>query len=64
MVKVVPAESGVLLQVTEHPDQPRRYFDLDNGVELQDYDEKHAIWLARYYTGIKDAPVRKVVVST
>ncbi len=61
MIKVVPAESGVLLQVTEHPDQPRRYFDLKSGLELQNYEEQYAIWLARYYTGLDSAPVREVV---
>lgn len=60
IVRMVPAESGVLLQITEHPEMPRRYFDLNNSVELPDYDEKHAIWLARYYTGLNNEPVAEV----
>ncbi len=60
MVKIVPAENGALLQVTEHNDQPRRYFDLDSGLERADYDQSHALWLARYYTGLTDAGVKDI----
>jgi hypothetical protein len=54
MAKIVPYEEGVILQVTEEEKSPRRYFDLKNQQELENYDEKYAIWLARYYTGLKD----------
>ncbi|MEZ5813512.1 MAG: hypothetical protein R3E13_02120 [Alphaproteobacteria bacterium] len=60
MVKVVPAEDGAVMQVTQHDDWPRRYFNLETGQELKGYDEQHAVWLARYYTGLKDAPVKEV----
>lgn len=60
MVKMVPAASGALLQVTEHNDQPRRYFDLSSSEELPGYDKQHAVWLARYYTGLKDTPIDSV----
>ena len=60
MVKIVPAENGALLQVTEHNDQPRRYFDLASGAERVDYDRQHALWLARYYTGLKDEAIKDV----
>ena len=59
-VKVVPAEEGVLLQVTEDPSRPRRYFQLESGAELFNYEEKHAIWLARYYAGLPKGTIRAV----
>ncbi|MHC8441788.1 MAG: hypothetical protein ACYYK0_06350 [Candidatus Eutrophobiaceae bacterium] len=64
MVKVVPAEKGPVLQVTEQSDAPRRYFDLSSGAELAGYDERHAIWLARYYTGLLETDVQSVAFQT
>lgn len=64
MVKVVPAEHGAVLQVTQHNDQPRRYFDLDTGKELTGYDETHARWLARYYTGLTGTPIKSVTFQS
>lgn len=49
-VRVVPTDGKNVLQITVSPEQPRRYFDLQNGNELQGYDAKHAQYLARYYT--------------
>jgi hypothetical protein len=60
VVKVVPAEEGVLLQVTEDSSRPRRYFKLESGEELPHYEEKYAIWLARYYAGLPNASIRAV----
>lgn len=60
MVKIVPSENGLVIQVTEHNDEPRRYFDLVSYKELENYDKEHAIWLARYYTGKKDANINSV----
>lgn len=64
IVKAVPSENGSLLQVTEDRDKARRYFTLPEGEELSDYDAKQAQWLARYYTGLKDAPIKEVVFQT
>lgn len=60
LVKVVPSETAPLLQITEDPRQPRRYFSLDTGTELPDYDERHAEWLARYYAGHPKTKIRSV----
>lgn len=60
MIKIVPAENGAVLQVTQHNDEPRRYFDLASGKELNNYDEIQARWLARYYTGLSDVPIKSV----
>lgn len=60
LVKVVPSESAPLLQITDDPLQPRRYFSLDTGKELAAYDERHAVWLARYYAGHPETQIRSV----
>jgi hypothetical protein len=64
MVKLVPSENGAVMQVTEHNDQPRRYFDVETGAELEGYDEQQAIWLARYYTGLQDTKVKDVTFQS
>ena len=60
VVKVVPTENGPLLQVTENHALPRRYFNLTSGEELLHYDQRQAVWLARYYSGKKEVPVRSI----
>lgn len=64
MVKIVPSVNGALLQVTESNSSPRRYFDIQNGNEIIDYDQAQAVWLARYYTGLKDATVKNIKFQT
>ena len=64
VVKVVQTEKGSLLQVTENHSNPRRYFDLTSGGEVPDYDQQHAVWLARYYSGTRKAPVRSITFQT
>lgn len=64
MVKVTPGQNGAILQVTENNDSPRRYFDLQSNQELEGYDKDQAVWLARYYTGLKDTEVSSVVFQT
>jgi len=49
VTKLLPSDNKIVLQVTEHNDQPRRYFDLNTQQELNNYDQQHAVWLARYY---------------
>ncbi len=63
-VKLVASEGGTLLQVTETQDAPRRYFRLSDGRELPGHDRAQAIWLARHYAGVPDAPVRAVAWVT
>ncbi len=64
MLKVIPSEKSAVLQVTEKDDAPRRYFDLSSGEELFDHDAQHAIWLARYYTGLHEADMQNVTFQT
>ena len=64
LIKVVPAPDGVLLQVTEMPGSPRRYFDLSTHQELEGYEPNYAQWLARYYTGLHETPIQKTVFQT
>ena len=66
VVKLVPSEQGVVLQVTEHNDQARRYFDLNSFTELTDYDIKQAEWLARYYAlnGDTQVAVKEITFQT
>lgn len=68
VIKLVPAEQGHVLQVTptDHPE--RLYFSLDfpaaQGAELTDFDRRQAEWLARYYTGLSDVPLRELRLQT
>ncbi len=63
-VKIIPAEQGVLLQVTEHNDQARRYFDINSKQELKNHDPTQAQWLARYYTGLADTAITAISFQT
>jgi len=60
VVRVVVGEDENLLQVTQEAQQPRRYFRLTDGLELQDQDHVQALFLARHYMGWPEAPVREV----
>lgn len=64
LVKLVPANGEVLLQITEQHDQPRRYFSPQTREELKGYDEQHAVSLARYYSGLADAEIESVDFQT
>lgn len=60
--KVVPSADGPLLQVTHGSATPRDYYALNaamSGDALPNYDEKQALWLARYYSG-SDAEVASI----
>ncbi len=48
-VKVVVGQDTNLLQVTEEPLAPRRYFALDSGTELEGQDARQAEYIARHY---------------
>jgi len=63
-LKLIPSEQGPLLQITEHNDQPRRYFNLESLKEIENYDLHQAQWLARYYTGLPDADILAVSFQT
>lgn len=63
-VRVVPSFDGPVLQMLEGPGQERRYFSLADGQELEGRDREHAIWLARYYTGLDKASIAKVTFQT
>lgn len=58
-VRVVAAQDGILLQVTETADRPRRYFRLETGEELPGHDAVQAEFLARHYLGA-DEPLRSI----
>ncbi|MEP3476807.1 MAG: hypothetical protein ABJN57_11350 [Hyphomicrobiales bacterium] len=64
MAKIIPSKDGALLQVTQSNEAPRRYFDLATGVEKLNYDQKQAIWLARYYSGLKSTPIKSITFQT
>ena len=64
VIKLVPTESGQALQVTPVDQPQRRYFALDSGAELNDFDRRQAEWLARYYTGLTDTPLRELTLQT
>ncbi len=64
-IRMVPSEQGMILQVTTAKDTPRRYIVPASGEVLpDDYDGTQAVWLARYYTGLKDAHVRDIRLQT
>lgn len=58
-VQVVAGPDGQLLQVTDDPLLPRRYFDLASGAELPDQGRRQAVFFARHYLG--DAVATKAV---
>lgn len=64
LVKLVPSGEDVLVQVTESANQPRRYFDPLSGGELEGHDIRHAIWLARYYSGLEQDDIASVDFQT
>jgi hypothetical protein len=51
IAKFIPYKDQILFQVTEHEQEPRRYFSLNNSSELLNHDSEQAIWLAHYYLG-------------
>lgn len=61
-VRIVPTSRGKALQVSDS--DRRRYFDLDSGLELSDFDRQQAEWLARYYTGLSDALIEDLYLQT
>ncbi len=60
MMQWVPTAEGPMLQWTTQPEAPRQYLDMRTGLLREDYDRVQAAWLARYYTGLQDTPIRKV----
>jgi hypothetical protein len=59
-IKISAGPQGALLQVTVDQDQPRRWFRLEDGTELQGHDKAQAIFLARHYMGMPDTQVRRI----
>lgn len=59
-VKVVVGKDRNLLQVTETPQAPRRYFRLDTGAELQNEDARQAEFIARHFLK-EQRPVAEIV---
>lgn len=64
LVKLVPAQDKVLLQITRDLQQPRDYYDLSSAVLLSDYDQQQAKWLASYYTGRSIDEIKTVAYKT
>lgn len=59
-VRLAVGESANLLQVTESQFAPRRYFDLNTGLELPNHDPVYAAFLARHYLNVPYAEIAKV----
>jgi hypothetical protein len=64
VIKLVPGESGPLLQLSRDQDSSRRYFDVENQQLLPNHDQSQAEWLASYYTGRKRDEIRRVDFQT
>lgn len=62
IVKIVPGEKGPLLQISQSKTGPKRYFDPKNQSELADFDKTQAVWLARFYAGLKGTSITNVEV--
>lgn len=56
-VKITASFDRSMLQVTQDPMAPRRYFNLESGREIPGQDEAQAIFLARHYLQ-SDAPIK------
>lgn len=50
-IRTVAGPGRSLLQVTTDPMEPRRYFDIQKGIELPDHDRAQAEFLARHFLG-------------
>lgn len=61
VVKIISSKEGGVLQVTESNNLARRYFNLTSYQEIDNYDQQHAVWLARYYTGKYNARIKSVI---
>ena len=64
VVKLVPSAGAPLLQVTASETEPRRYYQLDSGLEVIDGDAQQARWLAAYYSGRPVEEIADVQVQT
>lgn len=62
-VKIVASDGTSVLQVTQDPLAPRRYFNLETGAALPDHDKAQALFLARHYLKT-DAPVKGTAFLT
>ena len=51
VAKLVPFKEQALLQISESGSPVKRYFSTDDLSELNNHDEKQAIWLAKHYAG-------------
>lgn len=60
IVKVVASNQGNLLQITENDQEPRRYFNLENGTELIDHDVEQAKWLASHYLDLPQENITNI----
>lgn len=58
--KILPSKDGSVLQITREKLQPRVYFDIRTGDSLVSYDEKHAGWLASYFTGRATEEIKSI----
>jgi hypothetical protein len=63
-VKIIAGPAANMLQVTQASFEPRRYFDLETGAEIPGQDIDQAVFLARYYSGLKEASVKSVTFQT
>ncbi|MDG2264855.1 MAG: PepSY domain-containing protein [Candidatus Marinamargulisbacteria bacterium] len=64
-VKLVPTQAGLAIQITHDPLQPRTYIDMATGHQLPPTtDADYAVWLARHYTGLANAPVTDRSIQT
>ena len=64
VIKAVASEKGAVLQVTKNESEPRRYFDIGSYHELDDADQKQAVWLATYYTGRSASDIQQIDFMT
>lgn len=64
VIKAVSSEKGAVLQVTKNESEPRRYFDIGSYHELDDADQKQAVWLATYYTGRSASDIQQIDFMT
>jgi len=64
VIKIVPSSKGPLIQVTTNENSPRKYFNLETGSELVDFDSEQAKWLASYYTGQPVSAISSIEFQT
>jgi hypothetical protein len=63
-LRILKSGDAILMQVTQAERPEKIYVDLNNGKIVEDADKERAVFLARYYTGQQETPVKSARLIT